>query len=284
MQNPKDISDPTTALDMALKLMSKAFQLNNITLTNNNQRSSSKPGNMQIAQLGMNMDQDRQMLIVEDNLGNQFRPNVVQNVRNHVVQNVVQNPSIHIVENINGLSVVSEITNQYGNGNVVPAPAEGNGNGINGNLIRCYNCRGEGHYANNCTVKPRKRDAASLQQQLQIAQEEDAGSKALKSNLSSWLLQMLMKKLNGSPEDTKKGTSVNTQFSKQSILRKPPSSSEAKLYSVTPFPKSTVIPKLGKSNALSKPVTLNSTPSSRESTVVNNERVISLEIFRINPF
>ncbi|GJR83494.1 hypothetical protein Tco_0154279 [Tanacetum coccineum] len=38
MQNPKDISDPTTALDMALELMSKAFQLNNITPTNNNQR------------------------------------------------------------------------------------------------------------------------------------------------------------------------------------------------------------------------------------------------------
>ncbi|GKF75409.1 RNA-directed DNA polymerase, eukaryota, reverse transcriptase zinc-binding domain protein, partial [Tanacetum coccineum] len=55
------------------------------------------------------------------------------------------------------------------------APAEGNGNGINGNPIRCYNCRGEGHYASNSTVKPRKRDAAYLQQQLQIAQEEEAG-------------------------------------------------------------------------------------------------------------
>ncbi|GKD62859.1 hypothetical protein Tco_1304967 [Tanacetum coccineum] len=38
MQNPKDNSDPTTALDMALELMSKAFQLNNTTTTNNNQR------------------------------------------------------------------------------------------------------------------------------------------------------------------------------------------------------------------------------------------------------
>nr|GEW43668.1 hypothetical protein [Tanacetum cinerariifolium] len=33
---------------------------------------------------------------------------------------------------MNGLSVVSEIANQYGNGNVVTTPAEGNGNGING--------------------------------------------------------------------------------------------------------------------------------------------------------
>ncbi|GJU08733.1 hypothetical protein Tco_1125163, partial [Tanacetum coccineum] len=85
-------------------------------------------------------------------------------------------------------------------------------------------------------------------------------------------------------KDTNKGTSVNTQFLKQSILAKPPSSSEPKLYLVNPFPKSTVIPKVGKSNALSKPVTSNSAPSSRESTVVNNERVIAPGIFRINPF
>ncbi|GJX41908.1 hypothetical protein Tco_0256898 [Tanacetum coccineum] len=85
-------------------------------------------------------------------------------------------------------------------------------------------------------------------------------------------------------KDSNKGTSMNTQFSKQPILGKPPSSSKPKLYSVTPFPKSMVIPKVGKSNALSKPVTSNSAPSSRESTVVNNERVIALGIFRINPF
>ncbi|GJY84869.1 hypothetical protein Tco_0498895 [Tanacetum coccineum] len=77
-------------------------------------------------------------------------------------------------------------------------------------------------------------------------------------------------------KDTNKGTSVNTQYSKQSILGKPHSSSKPRLY--------TVIPKVGKSNALSKPVTSNSAPSSRESSVVNNERVIAPGIFRINPF
>ncbi|GJR98759.1 hypothetical protein Tco_0270933 [Tanacetum coccineum] len=91
MQNPKDISDPTTAIDMALVLMAKEFTLSDTTPINNNQRSSSNPSNMQIAQPGMNMDQDRQMLMVEDNVGNQFRPNAVQNVGNHVVQNAVQN-------------------------------------------------------------------------------------------------------------------------------------------------------------------------------------------------
>ncbi|GKD56171.1 retrovirus-related pol polyprotein from transposon TNT 1-94 [Tanacetum coccineum] len=39
-------------------------------------------------------------------------------------------------------------------------------------------------------------------------------------------------------KDTSKGTSVNTQVCKQSILGKPPSSSGSKLYAVTPFPKS----------------------------------------------
>ncbi|GJQ98602.1 zf-CCHC domain-containing protein [Tanacetum coccineum] len=124
MQNSEDISDPTTAFNMALELMDKAFTLNDTTLTNNNQRSSSNPSNMPIAQPGMNMDQDRQMLMVEDNVGNQFRPNAMQNVENQVVQNTVQNPGIQTVENMNGLSVVSGIANQHGNGDVVAAQAE----------------------------------------------------------------------------------------------------------------------------------------------------------------
>ncbi|GJX38540.1 hypothetical protein Tco_0251843 [Tanacetum coccineum] len=75
MQNPEDISNPTTTFDMALALIAKAFTLNDTTPTNNNQRSSSNPNNMQIAQPGMNMDQDRQMLMVEDNVGNQTECN-----------------------------------------------------------------------------------------------------------------------------------------------------------------------------------------------------------------
>ncbi|GJY22949.1 hypothetical protein Tco_0396607 [Tanacetum coccineum] len=162
MQNPEDISDPTTAFDMALELMSKAFQLNNTTITNNNQRSSSNPCYSKISQSGMNIDQDRQMLMVDDNVGNQFRENAMQNVGHLVGQNAVQNQGTQNIRNQNGLSVVSEITNQYRNGDVVTAPAEGNDNGINGNPIRCYNYRGEGHYASNYTVKPRKRDATYL--------------------------------------------------------------------------------------------------------------------------
>ncbi|GJW93840.1 hypothetical protein Tco_0173512 [Tanacetum coccineum] len=76
---------------------------------------------------------------------------------------------------MNVINVVLEFANQYGNGNAVTAPTEGNGNGINGNTIRYYNYRGDGHYASNCTVKSRKRDVAYLQTQLLIAQKEEAG-------------------------------------------------------------------------------------------------------------
>ncbi|GKF38679.1 hypothetical protein Tco_0118740, partial [Tanacetum coccineum] len=70
---------------------------------------------------------------------------------NQVVQNAVQNPGIQNVGNQNGLIVVPGIANQ------------------NPNLNR------NGHLARNCTVRPRRRDAAYLQIQLLIAQKEEAG-------------------------------------------------------------------------------------------------------------
>nr|GEW71361.1 hypothetical protein [Tanacetum cinerariifolium] len=120
MPNPEDITDLTTAMNMALTLMAKAFKLNYSTPTNNNQRISSNLRNKQIVQPGMNRGQDRQMQMVE-------------------------------------------------------ARAEGNTAGQNKNQIRCYNYRGVGHYARNCTVRLRRRDVAYLQTQLLIAQKEEAG-------------------------------------------------------------------------------------------------------------
>nr|GEY01817.1 hypothetical protein [Tanacetum cinerariifolium] len=156
MTNPEDITDPTTTMNMALALIAKAFKLNYSTATNNNQRISSNPKNRQIAQPGMNMGQDRQMQMFGGYGGNQFRQYAGQNAGNPAGYNDV-------------------IGNQIGNGNLGAAPAEGNAAGQNGNQIRCYNCKGVGHYARNCTVRPRRRDAAYLQTQLLIAQKEEAG-------------------------------------------------------------------------------------------------------------
>nr|GFB87613.1 hypothetical protein [Tanacetum cinerariifolium] len=93
MTNPKDITNPTTAMNMALALMAKAFKLNYSTPTNNNQRISSNPRNRQIAQPGMNMGQDKQMHMVGGNGRNHFRkyagnPAGYNDViRNQVIQN-----------------------------------------------------------------------------------------------------------------------------------------------------------------------------------------------------
>ncbi|GKC15525.1 hypothetical protein Tco_1012307 [Tanacetum coccineum] len=86
MPNPKDISDRTTAMNMALVLMDKAFKLNYSTPTNNNQRISSNPRNRQIAQPGINMGQDRHMQMVGGNGGNQFRQGLGHLARNCIVR------------------------------------------------------------------------------------------------------------------------------------------------------------------------------------------------------
>nr|GEW64107.1 hypothetical protein [Tanacetum cinerariifolium] len=100
MPNPKDITDPTTAMNMALTLMAKAFKLNYSTPTNNNQRISSNPCNRQIAQPGMNMGQDRQMQMIGDNGGKQFRQYAGQNVENLNGYNDVQNVRNQVIQNL----------------------------------------------------------------------------------------------------------------------------------------------------------------------------------------
>nr|GFC12259.1 hypothetical protein [Tanacetum cinerariifolium] len=106
--------------------------------------------------------------MVGGNGGNQFRQYAGQNagnptgyndvIGNKVIQNAVQNPRVQNVGNQNG----NGNQNQIGNVNLVAARVAGNAAGKNANQIRCYNCMGVGHYARNCTVRPRRRDAAYL--------------------------------------------------------------------------------------------------------------------------
>nr|GEX11577.1 putative reverse transcriptase domain-containing protein [Tanacetum cinerariifolium] len=99
MTNPEDITDPITAMNMALALMAKAFKLNYSTPTNNNQRISSNPRNRQISQPGMNMGQDRQMQMIGGNGKNQIGQYAGQNAGNLNGYNAVQNFKNQVAQN-----------------------------------------------------------------------------------------------------------------------------------------------------------------------------------------
>nr|GFC67960.1 hypothetical protein [Tanacetum cinerariifolium] len=76
-------------------------------------------------------------------------------------------------------------------------------------------------------------------------------------------LQAQLGDLNGKCKDTSCDTSKNTKFAKQPIVE--------------------ILPKIGETNALSKPVTSNSVSTPQESKGVNNAKVIAPGIFRISP-
>ncbi|GJZ62520.1 hypothetical protein Tco_0618657 [Tanacetum coccineum] len=195
--------------------------------------------------------QDRQMQMVRGNGRNQFRQYAGMNVGN---QNGIANQ------------------NPNRNGNVVAARPEGNAIGNNGNQIRCYNYRGLGHLARNCTVRPRRRDAAYLQTQLLIAQKEEAGIQ----------LQAKEFDLMAAAADLDEIEEVNANCILMANLQQA-STSRSQTYKA-PVYESDGSAEMDKTHALSKPVTSNLKPTPQESEVVKNDNVIAPGMFRINPF
>nr|GFA57436.1 hypothetical protein [Tanacetum cinerariifolium] len=86
----------------------------------------------------------------------------------------------------------------------------------------------------------------------------------LQSNIykNAKLRMQLFKKVSDQKDNTQ-DTSANTKFAKQPIMEN--------------------LPKIDKTNALSKPVTSNSVSTPQESNSVNNDKVIAPGMFRINP-
>nr|GEV58688.1 hypothetical protein [Tanacetum cinerariifolium] len=86
----------------------------------------------------------------------------------------------------------------------------------------------------------------------------------LQSNIykNSKLRTQLFEKVSDQKDNTQ-DTSKNTKFAKQPIVEN--------------------LPKIGKTNALSKPVTSNLVSTPQESKSMNNDKVIALGMFRINP-
>nr|GEU83387.1 hypothetical protein [Tanacetum cinerariifolium] len=216
MPNPEDITDLTTAMNMALALMAKVFKQNYSTPTNNNQRISSNPCNRQITQPGMNMGQERQMQMVRGN-------------RNQ---------------------------NQIRNGNLVAARAEGNA-------------------ARNPTLSRRQASTSGTQTDKAPVYDSDGSAEVHDyencddNEIFNMFTQEeqyteLLKPIPDQHQDNTHDTSANTKFAKQPIVENPP--------------------KVGEINTLSKPVTSNSVSTPQESKGVDNDKVIALGIFRINPF
>nr|GEX28838.1 hypothetical protein [Tanacetum cinerariifolium] len=251
MPNPEDITDLTTTMNMTLALMTKVFKLNYSSPTNNNQRISSNPRNRQIAQPGMNMGQNRKIQMVRGNGGNQFR---------------------------NGNQ------NQIGNGNLVAARAEGNAAGQNGNQIRCYNCRGVEEY-----------DLMATAADLDVIKEVNVNS-ILMANLQQALTSGTQSDSapvydsDDSAEEAAKFVGDFKSLAKEadeSLAKQKALELEIERLLRAVFVKQPIVenlPKVGETNALSKPVTSNLVSKPQESKGVNNDKVISPGMIRINPF
>ncbi|GJV89785.1 retrovirus-related pol polyprotein from transposon TNT 1-94 [Tanacetum coccineum] len=126
MTNPEDITDPTTAMNIALVLMANAFKLNYSTPTNNNQRISSNPRNSIKCQASG---------CSECNVGNQNRLIVVLGIANQNRNGLIRGEYTELLEPIpepyqvqqNDSNVISEVSSVEQSGGTVdqhPATVE----------------------------------------------------------------------------------------------------------------------------------------------------------------
>ncbi|GJS71923.1 hypothetical protein Tco_0704764 [Tanacetum coccineum] len=231
MQNLEDSSDPTSAMNEALSLMAKAFKLNTIPTNNNQRKIANQYGNGNVVtaplaylQQQLQIAQEEESEIQKALRGSKFMAtDAIEETERVKKLNKLEDENVPLELQVHSYAKENEhLKTTYKN------------------LFDSI----------KVTQAQTKSIIDSLQKQLYDTIYENA-------KLRAQLFDKVSK-----PKGTTKGTRTNTMFKKQSILGKPPfsSSSGSKLYSVTPFPKSSVLPKVDRTNALSKPVTLNSAP------------------------
>nr|GEU65049.1 putative reverse transcriptase domain-containing protein [Tanacetum cinerariifolium] len=293
MLNPKDITDPTTAMNMSLALMAKAFKLNYSTPTNNNQGISSNPRNRQIAQPDGSAKVYNYENCYDDEIFNMFaqeeqytellkpilEPHQVPQNENNVISEdssveqsggTVEKHPVNVEETLVSQDIISVVKNNY---------VDETSN-LQTELERTKkqfeNCiiKKENEYAKlwndwykkceECKFDKIWYDKAynDMQQKIERLQAQSGDLKGKSKDTSCVLdtLNSLSQKLEkgergirvSEQKDITCGKSKNTKFAKQSILGK--------------------LPKVGKTYALSKPVTLNLIPTPQESKVVKNDK------------
>nr|GFA65115.1 hypothetical protein [Tanacetum cinerariifolium] len=215
------------------------------------------PRNRQIAQLGMNMGQDRQIQMVGGNGENQFRQYDGQNVGNLNGYNAVQNVKNQKEEV--GIQLQAEEFDLM----AVAADLD-EIKGVNANCILMANLQQASTSGTQIDKAP-VYDGSAEVHDYENCDDNEIFNMSTQEEEYTELLEPISEPHQVSVQkDITRGTSKNTKFAKQSILRKPPM--------------------LGKTHALSKPVTSNSVPTAQESKVVKNDKVIAPGVFRINPF
>nr|GEU98799.1 hypothetical protein [Tanacetum cinerariifolium] len=184
-----------------------------------------------------------------------------------------------------------------------PMEEEAPENSLEREEVRCYNRRGMSHLVRNCTVRPRRRMLiisrlrdldeieevnancilmANLQQaSTSEANESLAKHKALEYDIDRLLRAVVSQDImsivhSNSVVDT---SNLQTELDRTKEKLKTCIIKKEKEYAVLGNNWSKKVVEL---NALSKPVTSNSAHFTREPKVVNNDRVISPRMFRIN--
>nr|GEW93003.1 putative reverse transcriptase domain-containing protein [Tanacetum cinerariifolium] len=179
----------------------------------------------------------------------------------------IQNTSVQSGGNHNGLVVVPGIANQNGTGNIVAARSEGT---RNENQARCYNYRGLGHIARNCTARPKRRDAAYLQTQLLIAEKEEAGIQLQAKEFDFMVAAGDLDKI----EEVNANCILmaNLQHASTSGISVTPRVDQPKLIAITSY-----------SKKLHASIPSHFVPQPKEFNVMKHRNVIASRMFKIDP-